>query len=104
MTLSLFFHVLFRRGAVSLRSLIDFNKRLLSSHFEDNLGHLGRGSSVTDLFFLYFLIMSVIVLFGIFNCIDIALDGNLSWCKAIICPVWNSLVGFPLGMLWSAIY
>ena len=58
MTLSSSFHIFFRRGAVSLRSLIDFNTRLLSSHFEDNLGRPGRDSSVTDLFFLYLLMMS----------------------------------------------
>ena len=65
MTLS-FSHIFFRRYAVSLQSLIDFKMRLLSSHLEDNLGCPGHGSSVTDLFFLYFLIMSSIVLFGIF--------------------------------------
>ena len=84
MTLSSSFHIFFKRGAVSLRFLIDFNTRLLSSHFEENLGHPGHGSSVTDLFFLYFLMMSFIVHFGIFNCFDIAVDGSLSWCKAII--------------------
>ena len=47
-----------KRYAVGSQSLIDFNMRLLSSHFEDNLGRPGRGSSVTDLFLLYFLMMS----------------------------------------------
>ena len=84
MTLSSSFYIFFRRAAVSLQSLIDFNMRLLSSCFVDSLGHPGCGSSVTDLFFLYFLMMSFIVLFGGFNCFDIALDGSLSWCKAII--------------------
>ena len=54
MTLFSSFHIFFRRSAVSLQSLIDFNMRLVSSRFEDNLGCPGHGSSVTDLFFMYF--------------------------------------------------
>ena len=77
MRLSSSFYIFFRRGAVSLQCLIVFNTRLLSSLVEDNLGRSGHGSSVTNLFFLYFLMMSFIELFGIFNCFDIAPDGSL---------------------------
>ena len=83
MTLSSSFHIFFRRGAVSLQSLIDFSMRLLFSRFDNNLGHPGRGSSLLT-YFSCILMMSFIVLLGIFNCFNIALDGSLSWCKVIL--------------------
>ena len=104
MTLSFFSHISFRRG-VSFWSLIDFLLHgLLSSHFEDNLGTSILWFISYWLIFFYFLMMSFTVLFGIFNCFVIVLDGSLSWYKAIIWLLLNSLVSFPLGLLWSAVF
>ena len=96
------FLLLFGRDAVSLPSLIDFNTKLLMLKTVWDVQVLFR--LLLTYFSCIFWWCHSFLVFGIFNCFNKADDPSLSWYKAIFFSLWNSLVGFSLGMLWSAIY